>query len=82
MCAAGATAGVPRRSCDARTLAKEKGPPARLRFHLVRMLRGMVGIFGTGGMYRGAIADVSAWITGDFNCCEHWATAAMGTCCP
>ncbi len=42
----------------------------------------MVGIFGTGGMYRGAIADGSAWITGDFNCCEHWATAAMGTCCP
>ncbi|MFB6838027.1 hypothetical protein [Streptomyces sp. NPDC056361] len=40
-------------------------PPTHLHFHLARILQGTVGIPETGGMYRVAIADVSAWTVGD-----------------
>ncbi|MFE1289477.1 hypothetical protein [Streptomyces sp. NPDC058751] len=42
------------------------GAPAYLHFHLARILQGNVGIPETGGMYRVAIEDVSAWTVGDF----------------
>ncbi|MFH8794127.1 hypothetical protein [Streptomyces sp. NPDC017941] len=41
--------------------------PTHLHFHLARILQGNVGIPETGGMYRVAIADVSAWTVGDFS---------------
>ncbi|PKV90009.1 hypothetical protein [Streptomyces sp. TLI_146] len=41
-------------------------PPTHLHFHLARILQGAVGIPETGGMYRVAIEDVSAWTIGDF----------------
>jgi hypothetical protein len=40
--------------------------PDHLHFHLARILQGTVGIPETGGMYRIAIKDVSAWTAGDF----------------
>ncbi|GHF76474.1 hypothetical protein [Streptomyces thermodiastaticus] len=40
-------------------------PPAYLHFHLARILQGNLGIPETGGMYRVAIKDVSAWTVGD-----------------
>ncbi|MFF3612590.1 hypothetical protein [Streptomyces sp. NPDC002580] len=40
--------------------------PTHLHFHLARILQGNVGIPETGGMYRVAIEDVSAWTVGDF----------------
>ncbi|NJQ02049.1 hypothetical protein [Streptomyces zingiberis] len=43
------------------------GPPTHLHFHVARILQGMVGIPETGGMYRVAIEDVSAWTVGDFS---------------
>ncbi|MFD9460566.1 hypothetical protein [Streptomyces sp. NPDC060027] len=42
------------------------GAPTHLHFHLARILQGSVGIPETGGMYRVAIKDVSAWTVGDF----------------
>ncbi|WP_369145180.1 hypothetical protein [Streptomyces sp. R44] len=42
-------------------------PPTHLHFHLARILQGTVGMPETGGMYRVAIADVSAWTVGDFS---------------
>ena len=45
----------------------EKGPPTHLHFHVARILQGTVGIPETGGMYRVAIEDVSAWTMGDFS---------------
>lgn len=39
--------------------------PTHLHFHLARILQGNVGIPETGGMYRVAIEDVSAWTVGD-----------------
>jgi len=36
-----------------------------LHFHLARILQGSLGIPETGGMYRVAIEDVSAWTVGD-----------------
>lgn len=42
-------------------------PPTHLHFHLARILQGNVGIPETGGMYRVAIKDVSAWTVGDFS---------------
>jgi predicted Rdx family selenoprotein len=42
------------------------GAPTHLHFHLARILQGSVGIPDTGGMYRVAIEDVSAWTVGDF----------------
>ncbi|MFF5494332.1 hypothetical protein [Streptomyces aquilus] len=39
--------------------------PTHLHFHLARILQGTLGIPETGGMYRVAIEDVSAWSIGD-----------------
>ncbi|GEJ99363.1 hypothetical protein ACWDU8_12260 [Streptomyces sp. NPDC003388] len=39
--------------------------PTHLHFHLARILQGSLGIPETGGMYRVAIKDVSAWSVGD-----------------
>ncbi|WP_372345504.1 hypothetical protein [Streptomyces sp. KL116D] len=47
--------------------ADRNGPPTHLHFHLARILQGTVGIPETGGMYRVAIEDVSAWTIGDFS---------------
>ncbi|MFF5723931.1 hypothetical protein [[Kitasatospora] papulosa] len=41
--------------------------PTHLHFHVARILQGTVGIPETGGMYRVAIDDVSAWTAGDFS---------------
>ena len=46
-------------------------PPAYLHFHLARILQGNIGIPETGGMYRVAIKDVSAWTVGDFSYSDH-----------
>ncbi|KQX49605.1 MULTISPECIES: hypothetical protein [unclassified Streptomyces] len=51
--------------------AREEGPPTHLHFHLARILQGTVGIPETGGMYRVALADVSAWTVGDFSYFDH-----------
>ncbi|MEU8717695.1 MULTISPECIES: hypothetical protein [unclassified Streptomyces] len=53
------------------TPAKKDAPPAHLHFHVARILQGTVGIPETGGMYRVAIADVSAWTMGDFSYSDH-----------
>ncbi|MFF3889726.1 hypothetical protein [Streptomyces sp. NPDC001914] len=53
------------------TPAKSDGPPAYLHFHVARILQGTVGIPETGGMYRVAIAEVSAWTMGDFSYSDH-----------
>ncbi|WP_406186957.1 hypothetical protein [Streptomyces sp. NBC_01006] len=45
-------------------------PPSYLHFHVARILQGTVGIPETGGMYRIAIKDVSAWTMGDFSYSE------------
>ncbi|MFI6277349.1 hypothetical protein [Streptomyces sp. NPDC050988] len=47
------------------------GPPAYLHFHLARILQGNIGIPETGGMYRVAIEDVSAWTVGDVSYSDH-----------
>ncbi|GAB2832793.1 hypothetical protein GCM10027073_71630 [Streptomyces chlorus] len=39
--------------------------PSHLHFHVARILQGSYGIPDTGGMYRVALADVSAWTVGD-----------------
>ncbi|MGP3977993.1 hypothetical protein ACTWQF_29055 [Streptomyces sp. 8N114] len=46
-----------------------RGPksPSYLHFHVARILQGTVGIPETGGMYRIAIKDVSAWTMGDLS---------------
>ncbi|MBT2418522.1 hypothetical protein J7F01_19790 [Streptomyces sp. ISL-22] len=41
------------------------GPPTHLHFHVARILQGSFGIPETGGMYRVALEDVSAWTIGD-----------------
>ncbi|WP_406271193.1 hypothetical protein OH779_32190 [Actinacidiphila glaucinigra] len=49
---------------------KRPGPgaaPTHLHFHLARILQGSLGIPETGGMYRVAIKDVSAWTMGDLS---------------
>lgn len=46
---------------------KKVGPPTHLHFHVARILQGTVGIPETGGMYRVAIEDVTAWTVGDFS---------------
>ncbi|MFD3699878.1 hypothetical protein ACFWUZ_27785 [Streptomyces sp. NPDC058646] len=43
------------------------GPPSHLHFHVARILQGTLGIPETGGMYRIAVRDVSAWTVGDFS---------------
>ncbi|UUU32819.1 hypothetical protein JIX56_24695 [Streptomyces sp. CA-210063] len=53
------------------TPAKGDGPPTHLHFHVARILQGTVGIPETGGMYRVAIEDVSAWTVGDFSYSDH-----------
>ncbi|WP_031049149.1 hypothetical protein [Streptomyces sp. NRRL F-5650] len=53
------------------TPAKTDGPPTYLHFHVARILQGTVGIPETGGMYRVAIEDVSAWTMGDFSYSDH-----------
>ncbi|MGW6949848.1 hypothetical protein ACWGHD_23405 [Streptomyces xanthophaeus] len=42
-------------------------PPSHLHFHVARILQGTLGIPETGGMYRIAVKDVSAWTVGDFS---------------
>ncbi|MET8246527.1 hypothetical protein ABZV31_20160 [Streptomyces sp. NPDC005202] len=49
------------------TEPRRTGPPSHLHFHVARILQGPVGIPETGGMYRIAIKDVSAWTVGDFS---------------
>jgi hypothetical protein len=41
--------------------------PTHLHFHLARILQGNFGIPDTGGMYRVALSDVSAWTIGDIS---------------
>ncbi|GGQ16376.1 hypothetical protein GCM10010266_44500 [Streptomyces griseomycini] len=53
------------------TPARRGGPPTHLHFHVARILQGAVGIPETGGMYRVAIEDVSAWTVGDFSYSDH-----------
>ncbi|MFD4570549.1 hypothetical protein [Streptomyces sp. NPDC058475] len=53
------------------TPAKKNGPPTHLHFHVARILQGTVGIPETGGMYRVAIDEVSAWTMGDFSYSDH-----------
>ncbi|MEU3194766.1 hypothetical protein ABZ686_29985 [Streptomyces sp. NPDC006992] len=48
---------------DAATTEAEA--PSYLHFHVARILQGSVGIPETGGMYRIAIRDVSAWTVGE-----------------
>ncbi|KOT30572.1 hypothetical protein ADK41_32550 [Streptomyces caelestis] len=50
---------------------EKDGPPTHLHFHVARILQGTVGIPETGGMYRIAIEDVSAWTVGDFSYSDH-----------
>ncbi len=50
---------------------KEGGPPTHLHFHVARILQGTMGIPETGGMYRVAIENVSAWTVGDFSYSDH-----------
>ncbi|MFD3536375.1 hypothetical protein [Streptomyces sp. NPDC058664] len=50
---------------------RKEGPPTHLHFHLARILQGTVGIPETGGMYRVALSDVSAWTVGDFRYSDH-----------
>ncbi|MEU9101612.1 hypothetical protein [Streptomyces sp. NPDC048361] len=50
---------------------RQDGPPKYLHFHVARILQGSVGIPETGGMYRVAIKDVSAWSMGDFSYSDH-----------
>ncbi|GAA2603901.1 hypothetical protein [Streptomyces axinellae] len=45
--------------------------PTHLHFHIARILQGSIGIPETGGMYRVAIEDVSAWTVGDFSYSDH-----------
>ncbi|MGK3093355.1 hypothetical protein ACG93S_26410 [Streptomyces sp. WAC01490] len=51
--------------------ARKEGQPTHLHFHVARILQGSVGIPETGGMYRVAIEDVSAWTMGDFSYSDH-----------
>ncbi|MFB7600124.1 hypothetical protein [Streptomyces sp. NPDC056160] len=51
--------------------AEKDGPPTRLPFRVARVLPGTPGSPETGGMYRVAIADVSARSGGDFDCSDH-----------
>ncbi|MEU3253145.1 hypothetical protein [Streptomyces sp. NPDC006997] len=53
------------------TRSSQPEPPTHLHFHLARILQGSLGIPETGGMYRVAIKDVSAWTVGDFSYIDH-----------
>ncbi|RKT05550.1 hypothetical protein BX286_3550 [Streptomyces sp. 3211.6] len=50
---------------------RKEGPPTHLHFHVARILQGTMGIPETGGMYRVAIEDVTAWTVGDFSYSDH-----------
>ncbi|MFD9377540.1 hypothetical protein ACFWBH_18695 [Streptomyces sp. NPDC059999] len=50
--------------------ASRQESPSYLHFHVARILQGTMGIPETGGMYRIAIKDVSAWTMGDFSYSE------------
>jgi len=50
---------------DSDAAPPRSGRPTHLHFHLARILQGSVGIPDTGGMYRVALEDVSAWTIGD-----------------
>ncbi|MFI6488054.1 hypothetical protein [Streptomyces sp. NPDC050564] len=54
-----------------RARANRGEAPTHLHFHLARILQGNIGIPETGGMYRVAIKDVSAWTVGDFSYSDH-----------
>ncbi|GAA2576061.1 MULTISPECIES: hypothetical protein [Streptomyces] len=54
-----------------KTPAKRDGPPTHLHFHVARILQGTMGIPETGGMYRVALENVSAWTVGDFSYSDH-----------
>lgn len=45
--------------------ARSGARPTHLHFHVARILQGSFGIPDTGGMYRVALEDVSAWTVGD-----------------
>ncbi|MGC0384486.1 hypothetical protein RKD33_004703 [Streptomyces sp. SAI-129] len=51
--------------------AEKEEAPTHLHFHVARILQGTMGIPETGGMYRVAIGDVSAWTVGDFSYSDH-----------
>ncbi|RAJ44778.1 hypothetical protein K353_01355 [Kitasatospora sp. SolWspMP-SS2h] len=42
-------------------------PPTHLHLHRAKILQGDFGLPHTGGMYRIAIADISAWSVGDLS---------------
>ncbi|GKQ38962.1 hypothetical protein [Streptomyces sp. A012304] len=44
---------------------EDRDQPTHLHFHVARILQGSFGIPDTGGMYRVALEDVSAWTIGD-----------------
>lgn len=50
--------------------AKDDEQPTHLHFHVARILQGTVGTPETGGMYRVAIEDASAWTVGAFSCSD------------
>ncbi|MEV7197053.1 hypothetical protein AB0N81_35395 [Streptomyces sp. NPDC093510] len=50
---------------------RDTAPPTHLHFHLARILQGSVGLPETGGMYRIALQDVSAWTVGDLSYSDH-----------
>ncbi|MFD4240139.1 hypothetical protein ACFWP3_00720 [Streptomyces sp. NPDC058525] len=60
-------AGVFRGSGPAGRTPPDTGTPSHLHFHVARILQGTLGIPETGGMYRIAVKDVSAWTVGDFS---------------
>ncbi|MFD4571922.1 hypothetical protein ACFWNK_02700 [Streptomyces sp. NPDC058417] len=45
--------------------APARDRPTHLHFHVARILQGTMGIPDSGGMYRVALEDVSAWTVGD-----------------
>jgi hypothetical protein len=50
---------------DSAPAPRDGGRPTHLHFHVARILQGSFGIPDTGGMYRVALRDVSAWTIGD-----------------
>ncbi|MFE3069173.1 hypothetical protein [Streptomyces sp. NPDC059247] len=58
-------------SCVFSPSERKPGAPTHLHFHLARILQGTVGIPETGGMYRVALEDISAWTVGDFRYSDH-----------
>lgn len=56
---------------QARERVGHRERPTHLHFHVARILQGSIGIPETGGMYRVAIEDVSAWTVGDFSYSDH-----------